>query len=315
MLYGTMSRDQQGPTKQQSSQQDSGCSCLLLALCGEKHDLEVREVPLSGPVQRDVVNAFLMQETVFREAEEKPFDENWLNEGDEIETTPIPEDVSVFDKILNSTDTKLEPIDTNKLERVRGLAIKAGDQGKERILVQLFAKSQSLSREGLIALFAENGTYTRLKSSTFCLADKLVCIVEDSLIKFRSLRNLSRVIDTSAIFSIATDNDVKSFAETHMNLFEISDVSQFVSCTSQNARKYMMSVARSDVLQDHTAQTLKDEAMKTQLNIEVKNGKIIMPSKGKDITELMRFLNDGRYTGPISGDTLITNSKRSPTSS
>lgn len=314
MLCGTMSGDQQGPTRQQSSQEDLG-SCLLLALCGEKHDLEIREVPLSGPVQQDVVSAFLRQEEVFRGAEEKPFDENWLNDGDEIETTPIPKDVSVFDRILNLADIELEPIDTNNLEKVRGLAIKVGGQGKERILVQLFAKSQSLSREGLVALFVENGIYTRLKSSTFCLADKLVCIVEDGLIKFPSLHNLSRVIDTSAIFSVATDKDVKSFAEIHTNLFEISDVSQFVSCASQNARKYMMSIAKSGVLQHHTAQILKDKATKTHLSVELRNGKIIMPNKRKDITELMRFLNDGRYIGPISGDTLITNSKRPPTSS
>lgn len=309
MLCGTMSGDQQGPTRKQSSQEDLG-SCLLLALCGEKHDLEIREVPLSGPVQQDVVSAFLRQEEVFRGAEEKPFDENWLNEGDEIATTPIPEDVSAFGKISSSTDTELEPIETNNLEKIRGLAIKPKDQVKERILVQLFAKSQLLTREGVLALVTECGTYTHLKSSTFCLADKLVCIVEDNLIKFRSLHNLSRVIDTSKIFSTATDNDVKSFAKAHINLFEISDVSQFVSDTSRNARKYMMSLVKSGVLQSHTAQTLKDAAVDTQLHIQVQNDKIMMPSKSGEITELMRFLNDGRYVGPISGKAFITNSRR-----
>lgn len=310
MLCGTMSGDQQGPTKQQSSQQDLG-SCLLLALCGEKHDLEIREVPLSGSVQQDVVSTFLRQEAVFRKAEEKPFDENWLNEGDEISTAPIPrdKDISVFDKILNSTDTELEPIDSN-LEKIRGLAIKARCHDKKRILVQVFAKSQSLSQPWRVSLCFENGTYTRLNSSTFCLADKLVCIVENDLIKFRSLHNLSHVIDTSAIFSIATDNDVKSFAETHTNLFEISDVSQFVNYTSRNARKYMMSLVRSDILQSHTAQTLKDAAINTQLQIHVQNDKIVMPSKSGEITELMRFLNDGRYVGPISGQAFITNSRK-----
>lgn len=308
MLCGTMSGDQQGPTRQQSSQQDLG-SCLLLALCGEKHDLEIREVPLSGSVQQDVVSTFLRQEAAFRKAEEKPFDENWLNDGDEIATTTVPKEISVFEKIFNSADTELEPIDSN-LEKIRGLAMKARCHDKKRILVQVFAKNQSLSREGIVALLSEDGTYTRLKSSTFCLADKLVCIFENDLIKFRSLHNLSRVIDTSAIFSVATDNDVKSFAETHTNLFEISDVSQFVNYTSRNARKYMMSLVRSDILQSHTAQTLKDAAINTQLQIHVQNDKIVMPSKSGEITELMRFLNDGRYVGPISGQAFIANSRK-----
>ena len=44
--------------------------------------------------------------------------------------------------------------------------------------------------------------------------------------------------------------------------------------------------------------------------MKVNNGKIVMPSTGGGITELMRFLNDGRYVGPVSGEAYITNSRR-----
>lgn len=282
----------------------------LLALCGEKHDLSIKEVPLSASAQEAVGEAFARQEAMFREGEEVPFNENWLNEGDEIVMASIPADISIFTEVLRSTDTTLEPVDTGNLEEIRGLAIKVDDRGHERILVQLFATSQSLSRRWPICLLYEGGTYTQLESSAFRLDSKLVCIVENGLIKFRSLHNLGRVINTSAIFSAATDREVRSFATEYSSLFEIPDISVFTSGTSRNARKYMKSIVKSGVLQHHTAQSLQAASAGTKLTIEVQNGRVLMPNRGGGITELMRFLNDGRYVGPISGEPFITNSRR-----
>ena len=294
------------------SQREPGVS-LLLALCGDKRRLSIKEVPLSASAQDDVADAFLQQEAAFRQGREMPFDENWLNEGDEVATSPIPAQVSVFSDILCSTGGSLAPIDSGKLDEIRGLAFKVDDAGRERILVQLFAASQSLNRPRLVSLLFERNTYTRLESSGFRLDDKLVCIVEDGLIKFRSLHNLGRVIDTSAIFSAATDDEVSSFATDYSNLFEIGAVEGFVAGTSRNARKYMASLAKSRVLQNHTAETLRDAAAGTGLEIEVRHDKIVMPTRSGRITELMRFLNDGRYVGPVSGDAFITNSRRRAT--
>ena len=283
---------------------------LLLALCGNKDDLSVKEVPLSASAQDAVGAAFSRQEAAFRDGEEIPFDENWLNEGDQIATTPIPDDVSVFGDILHSTDTSLAPIKADNLQEIRGLDIKTNNGVRERILVQSFVTSQSLSRPLLVSLLFERGAYTRLETSAFRLDEKLVCIVEDDVIKFRSLHNLGRVIDTSAIFTAATDGEVSSFANTYSNLFAIVNVNDFVAGTSRNARKYMTSLARSKVLQNHTAQTLQEASAGTNLAIEVRNGKIVMPSNSGEITELMRFFNDGRYVGPVSGNAFITNSRR-----
>ena len=270
---------------------------LLLALCGNKQELSVRQVPLGAAASEAVAEAFSTQEATFRDGQERPFDENWLTEADEIATAPIPPDIRVFDTVTGLTDTEVEPVDAENLDDVRGLSIKFDDGDTERILVQVFAASQALSRPWLVSLLYEAGTYTRLESPGFRLADKLVCIVEDGMIKFRSLHNLGRVIDTSAIFSAATDGDILTFADEHSNLFDIADIDNFLDSASRNARKYMASLANSGVLQDHNAHTLQEASAGTHLTIEVQNNRIIMPESGGDITELMRFLNDGRYVG------------------
>lgn len=286
---------------------------LLLALCGNRHDLLAKEVPLNASALEDVSEAFFHQEEAFREGEEIPFDANWLNTGDQISTAPIPENVSIFDDIMRSTDTSLSPIDSANLEEIRGLSMKINADGSEKILVQSFTESQSLTRPWLVSLLFSGGTYTRIEESSFRLDDKLVCIVEDELIKFRSLHNLGRIIDTSAIFAAATDDDVSSFASDYSHLFDIVDSDDFVANASRNARKYIASLMKSEALENHTAKTLENASAGTKLAIEVQNDKIVMPNKSSDITELMRFLNDGRYVGPVSRKPFITNSRRPAT--
>ena len=101
---------------------DLECPAMaLLALCGERHELSVRMLPLSADVHQAVAEAFANQEATFRGCPEAPFDENWLNEGKEISTTPIPEDVDVFSEIWQSTDTSLQPVD--HIQEIRGLAM------------------------------------------------------------------------------------------------------------------------------------------------------------------------------------------------
>lgn len=282
---------------------------LLLAVCGDKAAASVKEVPLNRVAQEAVGEAFQKQEVDFRKGVEASFDENWMRDTDEIATAAVPAGVGLFDDILTGSQVDLERMSDGDFEDVRGLAMKP-NTGHERVLVQVYAPGQSLTRPWLVSLLYEDGTYTRLESPGFRLDEKLVCIVEDGLIKFRSLHKLGRVIDTSAIFGAATDGDVRQFADDYSSMFDIPDQSAFVEGTSRNARKYITSVARSGVLRRHTVQSLRDAASGTKLEIRVKNGKIVMPSTGGGITELMRFLNDGRYVGPVSGEAYITNSRR-----
>lgn len=293
----------------------------LLALCGEKQDLSVKDVKLSAAAHDAVAEAFRNQEAAFRDGEEQPFDQDWLNEGDEIATTPVPESETVFYEISpsaargttdgqpRSTETSRVPVDTGDIERIRGLAM-APKQGEQRILVQSFAATQSLTRPWLVSLLYERGTYTRLESPAFRLNDRLVCIVENGVIKFRSLYHLGRVIDTSAMFRAATDGEVGLFVDTYSNLFDVADTPGFVDRANRNTRKYMASLSTNQVLRNHTAETLQQASRGTQLELEVRNGKIVMPRGRSEITELFRFLNDGRYIGPISGRAFITNSRR-----
>ena len=282
----------------------------LLALCGERRELSVRRVPLDGPTHEAVAEAFIAQEATFRDGEETPFDQNWVNEGYEISTMPIPASERVFDQIGQSTDASLQPVED--IGDIRGLAMRP-DDGGERILVQAFSARQVFGRHPALAMFLSGRAYTRLESPGLQLGASLVCIVEDGQLKFRNLGSLGRVIDTTAIFHEATDEEVKTFAGAYLDLFEFDggDIDRFVNiASSRTARKCIASLNASGTLLNRTAKGLEEASKSTKLSLKIRGNKIVMPTKSGEITELMRFLNDNRYVGPVSGDVFIANSRR-----
>ena len=280
---------------------------LLFAICGEKNNLSAKEVPLNEIAQEAVKSTFVDQAHDFRQSIERPFDQNWIPDDDEIMTVSVPQDVTIFKQILETIETSFESIDTNEFESesIRALAIK----NEESVLVQVFRVGQSLTKNKITLLF-RRGAFTHLKETAFHLDKELVCIIEDGLIKFRSLHKLGRIINTSRIFRAATDSEVQAFVQNSLNLFLVSDIDTFVKNTNRNARKYIKSIITQGILGQCTVRSLREEARKTRLDIRVKDHKIVMPEGSSEITELMQFLNEGRYPGPISGQPYITNSRR-----
>ena len=281
---------------------------LLFAICGKKDNLLAKEIPLNEEAQAAVESIFLEQAQDFQQNNEIPYDPNWNLSDDEIMTIRIPQNVTIFKQIQETMETSFEPIDTKNFdsENIQALAIK----DEERVLVQTFRTAQSLTKDKLALLF-RRGTFTHLKETAFHLDKELLCIIEDGLIKFRSLKKLGRIINTTTIFRAATNSEVRSFIQNNAGLFSVSNIDDFLHNTSRNARIYIASIIEAGALGQHTVQTLLEEADKTNLKVQVnQRGKIVMPESSNEITELLRFLNDGRYPGPISKQTYITNSRR-----
>lgn len=280
---------------------------LLFAICGKKDNLLAKEVPLNEEAQTAVKSTFLGQAEDFREENEIPYDPNWNQDETEIMTIQVPQDTRVFKQILETNETGFEPIDTNNFdsEDIRALAVK----DHESILVQRFRVAQSLTKNKL-ALLLHMGTFTHLRDTAFHLDHELLCIIEDGLIKFKNFHKLGRIINTSTIFRVATDSEVREFLENNSDLFHVPDINNVVKTVNRNTRKYIKSIVDNRILEQRNVRAISREANKTNLDVRVKGGKIVLPERSDEITELMRFLNEGRYLGPISGQPYITNSRR-----
>lgn len=281
----------------------------LFALCGDKDNLTVKLVPMTNPIQNQVYGMFLQQEAAFRSGcRETEFHENWKPDGNEIMTVPIPTGGLVLTQISETLGTSHERPSVGEIEAegIRALATTVSAQGADRVLVQLFERSQVLNTGN--AFFLISGTFGRLDESAFRIANKLTCIVENGQVKFKSLHQLSKIIDTTDIYHEASDAELETFAGHE--LFDVSDVETFKSATNSRARGYLHSVLKDNLLDDQTADSLQHEAMLTELEIAVHEGKVVVPEQSSKITELAQFLNSGRYRSPISNQARIANSHR-----
>ena len=234
---------------------------LLLALCGDKSELSVKEVPLNSAVQEIVRSNLLLQERDFRRGEEVPYDQNWRIESHEIATARIPAGVRMFDEVPDRVDNVVDTLDTEEIAGIRGLAMRITGVRGERILIQSFVPAQLLTPKRSVFLYLTNrGVFNHLESSGFRLDDRIVCIIETGQIMFRSLHKLGRIIDTSSIFNAATDREIKSFASDHSHLLAIPDIDSFLATANRNTRKYITSIVESRALEGHSARSLQEAA-------------------------------------------------------
>ena len=165
---------------------------------------------------------------------------------------------------------------------------------------------QILSRKFLLHL--QGNAFRRLKDTAFTLDTSLTCIIEEGLIKFKSQHKLRSIIDLREIYREATDQEVKDFAE-HSKL-HIADMGAFLEAANQPSRKLIKAVLSDETLDKYETTSISTAAEKTGLEINVRGGKIVMPSESKDIRALLQFLTEGRYLGPLSGQAYISNSHR-----
>ena len=245
-----------------------------------------------------------------KDRKERPFDQNWNNDEDEIAYVNVPESETLFDDILESPGIDLESISPNDIGQIRGLAVIHKRDGSEVILIQRFRYAQLFQQINKLAFVYDRRSFVRLEAPGFHIDSKLVCIVEDNLIKFDSITNLGAIIDTSEIYEFASDPFIKNFIFEYDHLFYVSNIDTVLRNINRNSRKYISSIVLEETLERATVDAIKESAKETGLPIQMKQGKICIPESRNELSELIRFLNEGRFIGPISGNTYVTNSRR-----
>ena len=119
------------------------------------------------------------------------------------------------------------------------------------------------------------------------------------------MRSILQVLE---LYREATDPEVRDFAD-HPRLM-VEDLEDFVLSADQVTRKLVNAVVASEVLDTYYPADIQAAAKATQLEIELQNGRIVMPSGRREMKDLLQFLDESRYSGPLSGRPYVTNSRR-----
>lgn len=287
----------------------------LFAACRIDSDLICKRVRLSADVQSEVTNLFERQEDSFRHnvAYEIPFDGDWNADKDELLTFEIPPSAQPIVDTASANAISVDILDTSSFydEDIKALFVVVRHDDTPKILIQRFTARQLLDRKFVLSLditLDHSNTFNRLSAPAFALDTFLTCIIEDGRLKFKSIHNLRSIIDVAEIYREASDVEVREFA-LHSK-FSVGDVDRFVDDADDTIRKFISGIISDGILDRSDIATIKDAAQETKLSIDIENSKIVMPAQKREVKELLRFLNESRYTGPLSGTPYITNSRR-----
>ena len=283
----------------------------LFAAC-RTHDgqLIAKRVRLGANVQQAVEAVFAEQEVAFRQGviDEVPFDGSWTPNEDEFLTIDVPTEAQIFADTVNANAMAVDDIDTAAFaaEGIKALFTGISVNGATKVLVQRFTSQQVLERR--FALLQQGNAFRRLSEPAFTLDNSLACIIESGIVKFKSQHKLRSIINMLEIYREATEQEVQTFA-AHASL-EVADSASFVNVTNQVSRKLIHAIVNNGTLDNYTPVQIQAAAQQTNLAIDVQNGRIVMPTTHADIKALLQFLNESRYSGPLSGQAFVTNSQR-----
>ena len=280
----------------------------VIAVCGDRREPTLKRVLIDDAFFEDIASLFYDQEEAFRhECYEVPFGGTWRADADEIVTLPLPRAAQVLGLLPSRSETALDTMEARNIadEAIRGLVVAPE---RDKVLVQKYYDSQTMLPGRFLIPGVDGLSFRRTDSSALTFDKGLVCVIEDDLLKFKSLAALSRVIDTTEIFREATDEEIEEFKQHP--LIDIVDPDGFDSSLNQVFRKLIYGIQSGEMLANRTIGSLQQAASQTGFPLNVRGERIQMPAASGDIKALLRFLNDDIYIGAISGANFMTNSKR-----
>jgi len=275
---------------------------------------QIKRIRVNQSLQTELIQIFEDQRVLFEQGvdTEVDFNGDWKPDLNEVLTIDdIEESVLMKDAINANASSFTDVVISNfKNEPIKAIFTGLTTNGQTKVLVQKFSSRQALSLSQLPLIKMQTGnTFVKTTDDIFTIDNKLVAIIEDNKTKFKSFHNARMVFDLSGFYKEATDEDLTRMAQ-HASL-EIADLISFIEEADTQVRKMAHAIESSAVLDNYTVAEISAAAANfPDISIVVNNGKITLPSDKKELKEVLHFLLEDIYKGPLSGSDYLTNSKR-----
>jgi len=138
---------------------------------------------------------------------------------------------------------------------------------------------------------------------------KVDAVFHEGNLLFVSYGNTAAMIDLLEYVSEATNDDIAGFV-SHPLLR--GNAEEIVAACSKSHRKQIRQLVQSGALSNNSVNIadLESKAREVDCDIEIQDGRLVIPCGGRSLTDLLRFLTDRYYRGPVSGRTYYANSAR-----
>lgn len=275
---------------------------------------QVKRIRVNQPLQAELIQIFEEQQQSFEKGidTEIPFNGDWKPDKNEVLVINNVEESETFVNAVKANASSFSDLDLSNFTNEPIKAIFTGITSKNdiKIFVQKFSAIQALSRYPLPILKMQKGnTFVKATDDIFTIDNKLVAIIDNDKTKFKSFHNARMVFNLSNYYKEATNEDLEKISQ-HESL-EIANVDEFIKVADTQVRKMVHSITASEVLDKHTVSYIETAASQfSEIQLSVSNGKLVIPESKKALKEVLHFLLEDIYKGPLSGSDYLTNSKR-----
>ncbi len=285
-------------------------SRTFFAICRMGAENVVRRIPVRAAVQGELEQLFDAQEATFLAGrdEEVVFDGDWKPDGNQLLVVNDPDLASLFSATFENGPAAYDQLDVANYDeaRIKGVFTHSATQ-QGRVLLQRFQTSQYLQKSGLTLIFSNN-QFGKLSEHGFALDARLTALVDEDDFKFVSFRNLRTILTIQHHFEQATEAEVTEFRENER--FHVENAALFDAAMDERSRKLIRGIRRSGVLEEHGVEAIRERASSVGLNIDVQEGRLVLPGDKRRLKTILSFLEESVYKGVFSDETFETNSKR-----
>ncbi|ELY4662235.1 DUF4868 domain-containing protein [Cronobacter muytjensii] len=205
--------------------------------------------------------------------------------------------------------------DEIKIDHIKGLFVGVGNPNNEScIALQTFNKKQILdtSKSFVMSLVGAANTFSKAEKVGFNIDDKLVALIKENKLYFRSFFKLRSIFDMTVYFQEATDEDLALFSSNAA--FSIPEGLDLNAIADTPIRNKITLINKSGILDADLLPALKLAAEKIGFPLKINNGdnqeRIELPQTKKEIKALLDFLDEDIFTSEISQKVFKSNSKR-----
>lgn len=282
----------------------------FFAICRIGAENVVKRIPIRAAVQGELEQLFDTQEESFLAGrdEEVDFDGDWKPDSNQLLVINDGELASILTDTFNNGPAAYEQLDISNYAEagIKGVFTHS-DVQQGRVLLQRFQTSQYLQKAGLTLVFSNN-QFGKLSEHGFALDTRLTAVVEADDFKFVSFRNLRTILTIQYHFEQATEAEVEAFRDDAN--FHVENAALFNAAMDERSRKLIRGIRRSGVLDNHDAAAIRAKAGSVGLNIDMQDGRLVLPGEKRRLKTILSFLEESVYKGVFSDETFETNSKR-----
>jgi hypothetical protein len=265
----------------------------------------IKKITLNRSVSTEIRDIFLKAGLHFKSSdiEEIEFDGNYRIDPDEILFVSflLPELLTAA--IANPISVQILNLEKDEIQAL--FWVEKKDEKNAIIYFQNFDNRKVLKNKHILTFSAE--TYTKLDASAFVVDETISAVFDSNKLFFKSYTNANKIFSLAEFYQAATDVDIDTFAK---NKSIDIDVKWFKESSNSTIRKQITLIQKSNILKDLNVVKIKNDAANFELEIKVSKGKICFPNDVRVCKDILAYLNENLYVGPITGTKLRTNSHR-----